>query len=66
MMKHLRLVKVILQPVFVIDDGETLEEVTGQAATIPAKDLDGFVGKFRDDMVLAERQLNEQAEEPVS
>lgn len=35
-MSKLRLVKVIVQPVFVLDDGETITEVDHQPIVIPA------------------------------
>jgi hypothetical protein len=35
-MAKLRLVKVIVQPVFVLDDGETITEVEHPAIAIPA------------------------------
>lgn len=34
----LRLLKVIIQPVFVEDDGETLTEIAAQPLPVPAKD----------------------------
>ena len=41
-MKRLRLVKVIVQPVFVLDDGESLEEVTAQPLPVTAQDWPTF------------------------
>lgn len=37
-MKRLRLVKVVVQPVFVLDDGENVTEVDHPAIAIPAAD----------------------------
>lgn len=34
--KRLRLLKVVVQPVFVIDDGEKLTEVETQSVVVPA------------------------------
>lgn len=65
-MKRLRLLKVIVQPVLVMDDGETLTEIPAQAVTVAVADLDALPGRLRDELKLAEIQLNEQAEEPVS
>lgn len=62
-MKRLRLVKVVVQPVFVIDDGESLSEAVGEQVVVPAADLDAFPEKLRADMVLAEMGINET--EPV-
>lgn len=59
-MQRLRLVKLLIQPVFVIDDGETLTETAGQPIVVSDADLDGFAEKFRTDMRLAEMNLNEE------
>lgn len=37
-MRQLRLVKVIVQPVFIIDDGDTVEEVEHPPVAIPASE----------------------------
>ena len=37
-MPRLRLVKVIVQPVFILDDGESITELEHQATVIPAAD----------------------------
>lgn len=42
---QLRLLKVVVQPVYVLDDGETLTEQPAQPATIPAKDWPSFAKK---------------------
>jgi hypothetical protein len=36
--KRVRLVKVVVQPVFMIDDGETLTDIEHPPVTIPARD----------------------------
>lgn len=41
-MKQLRLLKVIVQPVFVIDDGESLSEETGNTLSVPASQWKEF------------------------
>lgn len=41
-MSRLRLLKVTVQPVFVLDDGETLEEKLGETITLTPADLDTF------------------------
>lgn len=38
MTRQLRLVKVAVQPFFVLDDGETIEEVEHQVTMIPASE----------------------------
>jgi hypothetical protein len=58
-MKRLRLVKIIVQPVFVIDDGDTLEEVPGNQLVLAPGELDAFPAKFRADMAAAEQTLNQ-------
>jgi hypothetical protein len=59
-MKRLRLVKLVVQPTFVIDNGETLEEAPGQAVVVNPADLDNFPAKLRADMAVAEEALNAQ------
>lgn len=58
-MKRLRLVKLVVHPTFVIDDGESLEEVQAQPVQVNAADLDGFAERFLADMADAERQLSD-------
>ena len=45
MSAKLRLVKVVVQPVFVLDDGETISEVEHQAVAIPAADWPAYSGE---------------------
>lgn len=42
MSRKLRLVKVIVQPVFVVDDGENLAEVAHPAVTVPAEEWSDY------------------------
>lgn len=57
----LRLVKVIVQPVFVVDDGETLEEMTTQPLTVTAKDWPSFATEgFQDAVKELEATLKER------
>jgi len=44
-MKSLRLVKVIVQPVFVLDDGNTITEVDHSPVVIPAADWPTYSGE---------------------
>lgn len=46
-MRRLRLLKVVVQPVFVVDDGETLTEQAAQPMEVPAAEWPGFAeGRF--------------------
>lgn len=44
-MKRLRLVKVLVQPVFVLDDGENVEEIEHPPIAIPAADWPTYSGE---------------------
>jgi hypothetical protein len=44
-MKRLRLVKVLVQPVFVLDDGDTVEEIEHPAIAIPASEWPTYSGE---------------------
>lgn len=57
----LRLVKVIVHPIFVVDDGETLEEFRNAPSEIPASEWPGFPDRLKRDIAEAEKQLAEQA-----
>lgn len=58
-MKRLRLVKVLVQPVFVLDDGETLTEITGQAGTVSAAEWPSYATeRFLKQVSEAEVALN--------
>lgn len=58
-MKKLRLVKVLVQSTFVIDDGESLTEMTAETATVAAKDWPGYAsGAFAEAVAAYEAKLN--------
>ena len=57
---RLRLLKVIVQPVFVVDDGE-LTEKTVQPVTVPAKEWPEYPAKMAEEMKEAEKELGEGA-----
>lgn len=46
-MSRLRLLKVIIQPVFVLDDGESLIEKPADPVTVNPADLDAFPESLR-------------------
>lgn len=59
-MKRVRLVKVIVQPVFVLDDGEQISELEHPAVAIPAAEWPTYSGeRFPREVEAWERQLNE-------
>lgn len=45
-MSRLRLLKVIVQPVFVVDDGEHLTEQTAEPVVVPSGGWDDFAAGF--------------------
>jgi hypothetical protein len=53
----LRLVKVIVHPIFVVDDGETLREFPNGPTEIPASEWDRFPEKLKSDIAEVEAQL---------
>lgn len=54
----LRLLKVIVQPVFVLDDGETLTEQAGQPVEVSAADWPTFAnGPFAEGFETLRRQI---------
>lgn len=58
-MKRLRLVKVLVQPVFVLDDGETIEELEHPPMVIPAAEWPTYSSeRFPRETEAWERQLN--------
>lgn len=60
---RLRLLKVIVQPVFVVDDGETLTEQPAQPVIVPAAEWPGYAaGRFASDFDIL-RQRVESAPE---
>lgn len=42
---RIRLIKVVVQPIFVLDDGETITEVTHPATVIPASEWPTYSGE---------------------
>lgn len=61
-MPKLRLLKVIVQPVFVVDDGEGLVEHVTQPVEVPAAEWPGFAaGRFAEGF----EQLRAQVEGPT-
>lgn len=57
-MKKLRLVKVIVHPIFVLDDGENITEFENQPSVIPASEWPDFPERLKRDIAEAEAQLN--------
>lgn len=58
--KKLRLVKVLVQPVVMLDDGSTLTEVEHPAVAIPADEWATYSGeRFPAEMMAWEKALNE-------
>ena len=58
-MKRLRLVKVIVQPVFVVDDGDTLTELPADPSTVSAAAWPAFAAEGFDQAIAnTEAQLN--------
>lgn len=58
-MTRLRLVHLIVQPVIMADDGETLTPVQVGQMTVPAADLDGFPDSFRALVAEQEARMNQ-------
>jgi hypothetical protein len=61
-MKRLRLVKVVVHPIFVVDDGESLTEFQNTPSEIPASEWDGFSERLKADIATAETALNRESE----
>lgn len=68
MTKRLRLVKVIVQPVFVLDDGDTIQEVEHDPIAIPAADWPAYSNeRFPAEVAAWEARINTaDAERTVS
>lgn len=58
-MKKLRLIKVLVHPIFVVDDGESLTEFPNTPSEVPASEWDAFPGKLKADTAEAEKAINE-------
>lgn len=58
-MKKLRLIKVLVQPHFVLDDGEVIEEIEHPVITIPASEWPTYSSdRFSDEVENWEKELN--------
>lgn len=57
--KKLRLVKVIIQPIFVEDDGENLAERTVQPVHVSASEWESYPQKMAEEIKRTEAELNE-------
>lgn len=63
MTKRLRLVKVIVQPVFVLDDGDTIQEMPHPPIEIPAADWPTYSSeRFPREVAEWEERLNADKE----
>lgn len=61
MKKQLRLLKVMVQPVFVVDDGETLTELPTQAIAVPVAHWPDYATtEFIDAMEQLRQQIETQ------
>jgi len=64
-MKRLRLVKVLVQPVFVLDDGESVAEIEHGTITIPAAEWPTYSGeRFPAEVAVWQAQLDAEAVPP--
>lgn len=62
-MKRLRLIKVRVQPVFVLDDGETIEELDHPAVEIPASEWSTYSAeRFPHEVALWQARLDAQGD----
>jgi hypothetical protein len=58
-MKRVRLIKVLVQPVLIVDDGETLVELDHPAIAIPAEQWSAYSSeRFPRELAEFEKQLN--------
>lgn len=58
MTRRLRLLKVIVQPVFVVDDGETLVERIAEPVVVPAEEWPDFpTGRFAEGFEQLSREV---------
>ena len=64
-MKRLRLVKVLVQPVFVLDDGENVTEIEHPAVAIPAAEWPAYSSeRFPREVAEWQKQLNADPPQP--
>jgi hypothetical protein len=64
--KRLRLVKVLVQPVFVTDDGETIEELEHPVVVVPAAEWPSYGERFEREVADWQTRLNEEEEDDAS
>lgn len=57
--KKLRLVKVVVHPILVVDDGDSLTEFDNQPSVLPASEWAEFPAKLAADIAEVEKALNE-------
>jgi len=61
--ERIRLVKVIVHPVFVLDDGENITELEHEAVVIPAREWPGYSGeRFPAEVTAWQAQLDRATE----
>lgn len=61
--QRLRLVKVVVQPVFVLDDGESLTEVEHGPTVIPAAEWSTYSSvRFADEVKMWQARLDDEHE----
>jgi len=66
-MKRLRLVQVIVQPVFVLDDGESITPIEHGAVAIPAGEWPTYSGeRFPREVAEWQQRIDEGAGMPLS
>lgn len=59
-MKRLRLLKVVCQPVFVLDDGDELIEHSAEPVTVPAAEWPTYpVERFAESFAMLREQVEE-------
>jgi len=62
--KKLRLLKVVVQPTFVLDDGKTLTEVSAEPVVVQPDDWPTYAtGRFAESVAAYEAQVNTPAQE---
>jgi hypothetical protein len=65
MPKKLRLLKVVCQPVFVLDDGENLTEQAAEPIQVPAADWPAFAERLEAERIANEDRLNATGSGPT-
>lgn len=63
-MKRLRLMKVVVQPIFVVDDGETLAEQNTPPIEVTAANWPAFADRLEGERATHEERLNAPPEPP--